>query len=294
MTRSGVAWTDEADGRIAALFLEAGLTEVADRIAATVAGFDEGMLAAAAAAMPERPGALATLMDSAIGTIPFRAGLVPPQLLTSAALGRIRGALELIDRELESYLADRDRAHLQNVFGDGMQNLYQVLRHCLGFWRLPRDPAGPVPIRKLRLELGVCDGQDVAAGPALRLLVDGQELLADVSRRRYTAFPAAELLGIASPLLPADPARFVPLYRAAPGSPAGCIAAVIHSWGDRIAWNAFRHFDGDYSPAMQPEPADGWPVGSPRVFDGAQYRAEVRRISLAVARSAGDPPRATP
>jgi hypothetical protein len=30
MTRSGVAWTDEADGRIAALFLEAGLTEVAD------------------------------------------------------------------------------------------------------------------------------------------------------------------------------------------------------------------------------------------------------------------------
>jgi hypothetical protein len=83
-----------------------------------------------------------------------------------------------------------------------------------------------------------------------------------------------------APLLPAEPARHVPLYlETSDGPAAGCIAVLIHNWGDYIAWNDFRRFDRLYPPTTSPDPDDGTPFGIPQVFDGAQYRAEVQRAS---------------
>lgn len=272
--------TYEPDAWIAALFRDAGISAAAARIHATVDRFDNAMLAAAATAVPDNPSAITQLFHGAIDPITYRAELVPRQLLTSAALARILGALQLIETELDCYLADRDVVHLSNALGDGMQNLFQALRQCFGFWRLPKDPARPgLKIRHLSLQLAIADGrEDAHAGPALKILVDGKEMLARVGARQYSGFPAADLLGMDTPLLPAEPPRFVPLYREAGCRPVtGCLAAIIHTYGDNIAWNAFRRFDDFYTPAMQPEPDDGSPFGRPRAFNGAQYRAEVQR-----------------
>ncbi len=265
---------------MAALLRDAGISAAAARIHATVDRFDNAMLLAAARAVPDNPVAITQLFHGAIDPITYRAGLVPRQLLTSAALARILGALQLIDTELDCYLADRDVVHLSNALGDGMQNLYQALRHCFGFWRLPKDPARPgLTIRHLSLQLAIADGpEDADAVPALKILIDGKEMLAKVGERQYSGFPAADLLGMDTPLLPAEPARFVPLYRETGSRPVtGCLAAIIHTYGDNIAWNAFRQFDDYYTPVMQPEPDDGRPFGRPRAFNGAQYRAEVQR-----------------
>jgi len=43
--------------------------------------------------------------------------------------------------------------------------------------------------------------------------------------------------------------------------------------------NAFRRFGSVLTPALQRDPDDGTPFGRPRVFDGAQYRAEVQRAT---------------
>lgn len=288
MTRPGGATTDGPGGRVGEIFRDAGVAEVITKILSTVDTLDADMLAAAATAVPGRPEALATFTRSAVGTIEWRADRVPLQLLTAAALARIRGVLQNLASELDSYVADRDPAHLAYVLEDGMQNLYKTLRHCFGFWRLPADPAQVGTIRHLRLDVR-CDN----GGPALALMVDGCELLAEVGGRRYSCFPAAELLAAKSPLIPEEPGRFVPLY-VADELPGGCLAALIHTWGDYVVWNAFRQFDGTFTPALQPEPDDGRPFGRPRTFDGRQYRAEVERareeLALAASTSANAAP----
>lgn len=267
----------EPDERTAALLHNSGIPAQLDGIRDAVNRFDQAMLASAETAMP---GDISRLLHNIDG-IPFRLDAARPELVTDSALARILDALKLIDGELKIYLANGNTAHLAHALGTGSQNLYQVLRHCLGYWQLGKDPARPATIKRLSLQLGTSDTGGVR-GRVLKILVDGIEGLAAVGGRRYTGFPPADILGPDAPLLPAEPARHVPLYiESGGGDPAGCIAALIHTWGDGVAWSDFRRFESVYGPASQPDPVDGSPLGIPQVFDGGQYRAEVQRASAA-------------
>jgi len=249
-----------------------------EKIKATVSHLDEAARAAAEMAAPDGPG-FDTLL-AALESPALAIDLARPELVTDSALARILGALKYIEGELDSYVADRDVAHLVTVLGYGIQNLYAVLRHCFGYWQLPRDPHAVGMIKRLCLQLGVPSGAPRDAYPVLQLLLDGIDELALVGRRRYHGFPPAEVLGPDAPLLPAEPARHVPLYVETGGGPSGgCVAALIHTWGDYIAWNDFRRFDSVYTPSMKPRPDDGQPCGRPQVFDGVQYRAAVHRAT---------------
>lgn len=277
MTKFDDMLARQADERIAAVLCDAGIYAAIYRIKAMAESFDEAMRAAAATVVPDGPTTIDSLLAN-LCAVPYFTERARPELVTDKALARILGALGLIDAELNGYLADRDVAHLATVLGAGIQNLQQVLRHCYGYWRLPKDPSRPGKIRHLSLLLGIEASGHLEANPVLQILVDGVELLAGADGHSYGGFPPAAILGPDAPLLPADPARYVPLYLETGGG-SGCIAAVIHTYGDNVAWNAFRRFERVLTPAMQPDPDDGTPVGRPRVFDGAQYRAEVQRAA---------------
>jgi hypothetical protein len=274
MTKFDDMLASQPDANIAAVLRESGIYAAIYRIKAMVESFDEGMRDAAATAVPDGP----TSMDSLLANlcaVPYLTVRARPELVTDRALASILVALQSIDAELSSYLADGDVRHLTAVLGTEMQNFQRELRHCYGFWRLPRDPSQPVRIRRLRLQLALpATKGHPEAQAAVQILVDGVELLAQVDGLSYVGFPAGTMLGPDAPLLPADPARYVPLYRETGGG-SGCIAAVIHTYGDNVAWNAFRRFESMLTSSMQP--VDGTPFGRPRVFNGAQYRAEVQR-----------------
>lgn len=267
------------DEHIAARLQDSGIDAAIDKIAATVKRFDDAVHAAAASAVPDGPG-FDTLLAAIEPTV-LHIDMARPELVTYSALARILGALNFIDSELDTYLTDHDVAHLATVLGSGIQNFYRVMRHCFGYWQLPKDPAWAGTIKHLRLKVSIPGAAGPGdAHPRLQLLVDGIEALALVGDRRYHGFPPAEILGADAPLLPVDPARHVPLYIEAGAGPAiGCIAALIHTWGSYIAWNDFRRFDTVYTPAMRPDADDGEPCLRPQVFDGEQYRAEVQRAS---------------
>jgi hypothetical protein len=292
--------------RVGALLRDSGVSAEIERIEATVRRLDdtthaaaeslrsaekrlhEGTLTqseadaifdAASAAAPHAFNVLVLL--SALNSVSHSADAARPELVTESAFGRILDALRGIDSELNNYISDRDGGRLANVLDTRIQNLYQVVRHCFGYWMLPKDLARAGKIKRLSLQLGSPDtGGHPDAKPVLKLLVDDIEGLAVVRGRRYCGSPPAEILGSDAPLLPADPARHVPLYVESGDGPAtGCIAALIHIWGDYIVWNDFRQFEIVYAPTRQPDPLDGSPFGMPQVFDGEQYRAEVQRAS---------------
>jgi hypothetical protein len=242
----------------------------------TVRRFDDTALAAAAAAAP--PGRMDSMLAGILRT-PVMIERARPELVTETALTRILDALQLIDRDLNDHLATGDPAVLDRALGSGLENFHQVLRRCFGYWQLG-EPAHPRKIKRLDLRLEMPDGADRPdTCPVLRLLAGGVDGLAVVRGRRYTGFPPAALLGPDAPLLPAKPARHVPLYTGADA--AGTIAALIHVWGDGyIAWSDFRQFEETYAPGMRPDPLDGSPFGMPHVFDAGQYRAEVQRASM--------------
>ncbi len=306
MTGSEDELACQPSAHVAALLRDSGVSAEIERIQATVGRLDDATLAAAEshrsaekrlhegtltqpeanaifdAATAAAPHALNVLvLLAALDYVPWSADAARPELVTESAFGRILDALRGLDSELNNYISDRNAIHLANVLDTRIQNLYQVLRHCFGYWMLPKDPARVGKIKRLGLQLGSPDtGGHPDARPVLKLLADDIEGLAVVRGRRYSGFPPAEILGPGAPLLPAEPARHVPLYVETGGAPAtGCIAALIHAWGDYIVWNDFRQFESVYAPTMEPDPADGSPFGMPQVFDGEQYRAEVQRAS---------------
>jgi hypothetical protein len=258
---------------------DAGIVSQLQVMRDTARRFDEAMLADAATAVPDGAG-LDTVLAGSLGV----AAQIPemrPELLTEPALRRIRDALKFINGDLDNYISNGDAVHLTNAFDSGLQNLYRVNGHCFGYWQLGNDLSRAGRIKHLSLRLGITDtGAPPRAHPVVKLQADGIEGLAVVRGRTFSGFPPDEILGPDTPLLPAEPARHVPLYVETSGGPiAGCIAALIHTWGDYIAWNDFRIFDSVYRPAMQPDPLDGSPFGMPQVFDREQYRAEVHRAS---------------
>jgi hypothetical protein len=121
---------------------------------------------------------------------------------------------------------------------------------------------------------------------SVRLLVDGADILASGRRSGYSGYQPEQVLTEHSPLLPQIPPRRVGLYRCSCGEGGdGNISAVVLEQVDgRISWTGFR---GDYEgwfedPIEDNEPPPdlgGWePIPLPDlVFDGEQYRAEVRR-----------------
>jgi hypothetical protein len=267
------------DGRLASAgagVCDARIIRQLESVRDTARRFDDAGLMAAATAAP--PGGMDTMLHGILHA-PIMIRNARPELVTETALLKVLDAIQLIDRELNDYLASGDAAVLAHALGPTFQNFFQVLRRSFGYWQLG-DPGRPGTIKRLSLRLGVPDtsGRPDAHLP-LRLLADGIEGLAIVGGHRYTGFPAAELLGRDAPLLPAQPARHVPLYAKVEGT--GTIAALIHTWsGDRyIAWSDFRQFDRQYAAATPPDPLDGTPFGVPQVFDADQYRAEVKRAT---------------
>jgi len=304
MTGSDGGLVCQRSAHVAVLLRDSGVSAEIERIRATARRLDDTTLAAAEshrsaekrlhegtltqseasaifdAASADAPHAFSLLvLLGALGHLPSSAEAARPELVTESAFGRILDALRGIDSELNNYISDRDAVHLANVLDTRTQNLHQVLRRCFGYWMLPKDPARAGKIKRLGLRLGTPDSRGHPdADPALKLLADDVEGLAEVRGRRYRGFPPAQLLGPGSPLLPAEPARHVPLYAETSGG-TGCIAALIHTWGDYIVWNDLRQFENACAPTAQPDPYDGSPFGMPQVFDGEQYRGEVRRAS---------------
>lgn len=270
---------DDVMASAAANGWDAGIVEQLQIMRDAAARFDEAMLADAATAVPDGPG-LDTVLAGSLSVV-VQIPETRPELVTESALGRIRDALKLINGELNNYTSDGDVVHLTNALDSGLQNFYRVNGHCFGYWQLGNDPRRAGKIRHLSLRLGIADTGELASPyPVVKLLADGMEGLAVVRGRTFRGFPPDEILGPDLPLLPAEPARHVPLYVETGRDPiAGCIAALIHTLGDYIAWNDFRVFDSVHRPAMHPDPLDGSPFGIPQLFDGEQYRAEVQRAS---------------
>jgi hypothetical protein len=245
----------------------------------TAKRFNEGMLAAAATALPEGPG-LDTVLAN-VAYIPFFIKIALPELVTDVAVANIINALQSIDGELNDYVSDGDTAHLATAFGPGLQGFHQALYGAFGLWQLGRRPWKS---KRLDLHLGVPDivGRP-RAYPVLKILVDGHPVLNARYRSRYTEWPPADILGPDSPLLPGSPTRRVALYTDVAGGPAaGCLAAYVKADGDQVVWADFRQFEAVYhAPTIEPDPDGGdWRIGiKPRVFDAEQYRVEVQRAS---------------
>jgi hypothetical protein len=118
--------------------------------------------------------------------------------------------------------------------------------------------------------------------PRVHVFVDGEELVHGSAQHDYIGFDPADILGPRSPLLPAEPARRVAIYRCSCGiAGCGCIAPLIEQRSDTVVWWDFREFVGVYDgPTVAVDPTDGQLLRFPAlVFDGLQYRQEVRRAS---------------
>lgn len=135
-------------------------------------------------------------------------------------------------------------------------------------------------VHRLGLRLEVLDwAYGVSGFLAVTILVDGEEVFAQVGAKRYRGFHPARMIDPDEPaLLPAQPARRTRLY-AFPGlfGPGeGCVAAVIEDRGDQVAWADIRDYEmiDDDTPT-----AWGAPMGVPDLlFDSGQYRGEVARV----------------
>ncbi len=139
-------------------------------------------------------------------------------------------------------------------------------------------------IRKLDVRMGVPDiGDDEYVYPVARLLIDGQDLLADVGKWRwpYVPWPAQELLTDDAPLLAAEPPRRVVVYVQSP-DPCG-LAPQISRDGDVVIWSDFHEVCEAGDEPLDLLRADTWsPVTLPDlVFDAGQYTAEVQRATAA-------------
>jgi hypothetical protein len=126
---------------------------------------------------------------------------------------------------------------------------------------------------------------------SVRLLVDGADILASGRRSGYSGYEPELVFTESSPLLPQTPPRRVGLYRCSCGH-GGCgnITAVVSEQVDgRISWTGFRgNYEGRFEDPIDDEPPDevyAEPIPLPDlVFDGADYRAEVRRAADAAQR----------
>src|SRR5215470_3887298 len=201
MTGSGDESVYQPSAQVAAMLRDSGVSAQIERIKATVRRLDdttqaaaeshrsaekrlhEGTLTqseadaifdAASAAAPHAFNVLVLL--SALNSVSQSADAAYPELVTESAFGRILDALIGIDSELNNYISDRDAGHLANVLDTRIQNLYQVVRHCFGYWMLPKDPARAGTIKRLSLQLGSPDtARHPDAKPLLKLLVDDIE-----------------------------------------------------------------------------------------------------------------------
>jgi hypothetical protein len=141
-------------------------------------------------------------------------------------------------------------------------------------------------VRRLELRLDRRPGgRDGSGYPTVTILVDGEEIFARVDDSGYVGCHPRDILNPdEAPLLPAQPARRAALYGLDSlwGAGEGCIAALILDRGDQVAWTDIRNYLGVYPlPATEDPPAGwGWLVGIPDlIFDAAQYRTEVARVT---------------
>jgi hypothetical protein len=136
-------------------------------------------------------------------------------------------------------------------------------------------------IRRIALRVEEREFVDVS----LRLVciyVDGKPWLNGSTRAGFVGFMPQDILGPASPLLPAEPPRRVAVYRCGCGEGGcGCVAPVISQKGQLVVWSDFRDFTGVYTnPTADGNPEGGRPVPIPELaFDIDQYRMEIQRAS---------------
>jgi hypothetical protein len=133
--------------------------------------------------------------------------------------------------------------------------------------------------RTLSLQI---DAGDHPNWPRVQVFVDGTELVYGSAQHDFIGFDPADILGPRSPLLPAEPARRVAVYRCSCGiAGCGCIAPLIEARSDTVVWWDFRDFVGVYDrPTVRENPSDGQPLRfTALVFDERQYRDEVERAS---------------
>jgi hypothetical protein len=137
-------------------------------------------------------------------------------------------------------------------------------------------------IRQLEIRMGVPDiGDEDYVYPVARLLIDGQDPLADIGKSGKVPWPAHQLLTDNAPLLPAELPRRVVVYAESP-DPGG-LAPVIGGNGDVVVWSDFQDiFEVGDDPLEFSEVYSWSPLGLPDlVFDARQYTAEVRRATAA-------------
>jgi hypothetical protein len=151
--------------------------------------------------------------------------------------------------------------------------------------RVTRGYAGQ-PIRRLELRVAIPAAEAAEVRPVLKILIDGQELLADTGYGGHIGWYPDVILGDDEPLLPADPARRVVLYICGCGEAGdSCVAAVVCAAGDLVTWTDFRQFRGWDTSGLDPPVVErdhhaGAAIDFPDlVFDAGQYTAEVRRVS---------------
>src|SRR5262249_45160426 len=118
----------------------------------------------------------------------------------------------------------RSRHHVQQSAGGARGNHAHRRRrhpyaHSIGRmtrrWsrRAGTNDRGAAAINQLDVRMSVPDVGDCGPiYPVARLLIDGEDLLADVGRWRLVPWPAHELLTNSAPLLPVDPPRRVIVY----------------------------------------------------------------------------------
>jgi len=127
---------------------------------------------------------------------------------------------------------------------------------------------------------------------SVRLLVDGEDVLATAPRDEFMGYEPKQVLVDGCPLLPVTPPRRVGLYRCSCNF-GGCgnVTAIVIEDGDRIRWTDFRDYEGHFDDPIEEEPSPDWPhwqsINRPDiVFDGRQYREEVARALAASAEHA--------
>jgi len=137
-------------------------------------------------------------------------------------------------------------------------------------------------IRQLEIRIGPPDiGDGDAVYPVARLMIDGEDALADVGKWRLGPWPAEQILTADAPLLPALPPRRVIVYAGWP-DPDG-LAPKIGRRDDVVVWSDFHTvFEISDAPLDFAEAYSWAPVPVPdMLFDAQQYTAEVQRATAA-------------
>ncbi len=140
------------------------------------------------------------------------------------------------------------------------------------FAALPSD-------RTLSLSFAI-DNEADPSWPRVVILVEGHDVFGLLGQ---IGFAPSELFSATEPLVPAEPARRIALYRCNCGE-AGCqcIAPLIQRVGDEVHWTDFRDFTGVYvTPETDPQPEGGRSLPIPTLrFDVATYDIAVSRGRL--------------